>query len=465
MSNVVPITSSMLPPQHIDAERVILGAIMFDENASAPVLRILEPDDFYVPAHKLIYEAAIRLHQIGKPTDYLHIFTWLNSEGLLQKAGGKEELEALQSGVITSAGVEELSKLVKEKSKLRSLVKIASDISADAMNASAMPGDDANKVIERAQQRLSELRQLGSENRIQRLDELAVETYKEIEAANAGEDAVDLAVLTDFDDLDEALGGFPFGSLSVIGGRGGMGKTTFAVDIALRKSMGGLNTVYFSLEMTGAQMVKKALSRIAAPHIPAKLLFRKNALNEGHWCALSEAVRKIMGVPFWLNDNPIVTPSMIRSDLREIQAKHGDIGLVVVDYVQLMEPDRGKNFNGRHDELARGVLMQLRAIAKDFNCAVVGLAQISRGAEEGNDKRPKKKDFSDSSGFEKEAAVMMALYRDEVYNPESVDKGIIEVLHIKGRFARDGGVTKLYFNDEYGAFENIKGANNGYGNY
>ncbi|MBW4617196.1 MAG: replicative DNA helicase [Desmonostoc vinosum HA7617-LM4] len=323
-----------LPPQAIEAEEAVLGGILFDPQAITRVLRILQPDDFYVTAHKNIYQASVQLHQLQQPTDLLFLTNWLESHGMLHVIGGRNKLVTLVDRCVSAINVDALAQLIKEKAKLRKLITIANQIAQSAYSAKF--GEmAASDVIEIAQQKLTALRQSTQENQIKSMALIVPEVYAEIEASNSGEDAIEVSLPTGFYDLDNTIGGMQFGALTVIGGRGGIGKSTIALDIALRVAKSGLTTVYFALEMTSSQMVKKTLSRLAAPDVPAELLFKSNALKESHWNPLAQACAEAIGLPFWLNDNPVMTTSQIRGDLQDVEARCGQISLVVVDYVRM----------------------------------------------------------------------------------------------------------------------------------
>ena len=441
-----------LPPQAIEAEEVVLGGILFDPEAIARVIKILQPEDFYVGSHKNIYQAAVRLHQSQQPTDLLFVTSWLESHGLLHNVGGRNKLASLLNSCVSAVNIDALAELIREKAQLRAVIQTALQMAREAMDA-PLTETTATSVIEMGQQKLLELRQLTVPCQMKLMADIIPDVYAEIEASNNGEDAIEVNVPTGFYDLDSVIGGMPFGALTVVGGRGGIGKSTWALDIGIRAAASGLTTAYFALEMSASQMVKKTLSRLAAPHVPADLLFKRNALRESHWNPLAQACAEGMALPFWLNDNPVITTSQIKGDLQDIQARCGSVSLVIVDYVQLIEPMRRERGENRVQEID-SILKQLRAIAKQFNCAVLGLAQLKREVDSRSEKRPTKADFRESGGFEQEAAVMLGLYREDYYDKQTTQKGIFEVSVLKSRFSSETTVN-LLFDERFGQFKNL----------
>ncbi|MBE9038181.1 replicative DNA helicase [aff. Roholtiella sp. LEGE 12411] len=445
-----------LPPQSIEAEVAVLGGILFDPQAITRVVKILQPEDFYVTSHKDIYQAAVRLHNTGQPTDLIFVTSWLESHGILSQIGGRNKLASLFDSCVSALNVDALAELVREKARLRAVIKTANEMLRDAMDAPAMELK-ATDVIEMGQQKLLALRQSTQESRIKLLADIIPEVYAEIELANSGEDAIEVSVPTGFYDLDAVIGGLPFAALSVVGGRGGIGKSTWALDIGLRAAASGLTTAYFALEMSCSQMVKKTLSRLAAPFVPADLLFKRNALHQSHWNPLAQSCAEAMGLPFWLNDDPIITTSQIKAHLQDVVAQGGEVSLVIIDYVQLIEPMRRERGENRVQEID-SILKQLRAIAKQFNCAVLGLAQLKREVDSRSEKRPTKADFRESGGFEQEAAVMLGLYREDYYDKQTTQKGIFEVSVLKSRFSSETTVN-LLFDERFGQFKNLAKSN------
>ncbi|RUR77064.1 replicative DNA helicase [Chlorogloeopsis fritschii PCC 6912] len=441
-SNVIP-----LPPASIDAEESVLGGLLLDPSAFEIVNSILQSEDFYISAHKEIYEAMKRCVAKGAPTDLILVTEELGER--LSIVGGLNKMASLANSVVSTVNIDELAKLIKQKSQMRQLIKIANEMATMASDSWNQPKD----VIEDVSFKISKLR-AGDSRGIKDFSDILIDMYDDLRATNTGDDtALDPSLPTGFYDLDALTGGFQLGCLSVIGGRGGLGKTTFAIDITLNICSRGIPTAFFALEMTSVQMAKKSVARLAAPHINSEHLFRKNAIADSQWQHLVSAINQGSDFPLCIQDASGLTISELRTDLRKVQSKYGDVGLVVVDYVQLLNLDRNRSAQTRVIELDM-ILKELRAIAKDFNCAVVGLAQLSRAVEGRGDKRPTQSDFRESGAFEQEAALMLGLYRDDYYNPDTPDRGIVEVSVLKNRFGGNGTI-KLLFEREYGQFKNL----------
>lgn len=445
-NNVVQMTASV-PPQSVDSEIAILSAILASPSCLDGISG-LSPEDFYVPVHKLVFELMVALRGKQAPPDKIHVLDAIKNKK--HEAEITKAVLALEQGegILYISSVQSLADLIKEKSRQRGLVAIASALGQRVMTGAS----DTDDLIADTIQQLLELRAQENNSTISFADAMH-KAYEQLEAENKGEDSVPLGIETGFYDLDNLLSCFQFGTLSVLGGRGGMGKSTFALELALRTAQKKINTVFFGLEMTSSQMSKKAIGRLAAPHIPTNYLFRQNKLKEEHWQKIADVMWKSSEIMMWLNDDPRITVSGIRSEIQQVVAKYGYVGFVVIDYVQLIRPEGGKKNGTRAEELF-GILQELRAIAKEFNCAILALSQLKREIDSRNDKRPTLADFGESSAFDREAACALAIYRDEYYNKDSQEAGIAELIVLKNRFDTTG-TAKLLFDSQFGEFKNL----------
>lgn len=443
-----------IPPQSLETEEAILGGILIDPGAIERVAHILRPEAFYMKQHRDIYQAALKLHLADKPIDLNTVTTWLLDRELLEKVGGQSKLADLVSGTVSGINVDRYAELIMEKYQRRKLIEIGNQAVEIAHDAT----ENFDNQIELIQAKLFDLadsrRRQGEA--CQQLCDIAPKVYEEIEKANAGEEATFPAIPTTFYDIDQRTGGLPLGSLTVVAGRPAMGKSTFALELGLGAAKGGIATVYFSPEMPKAQITKKALGRLSAPDnlgeqgVFTEKLFRRNALTPEDWGALSAVLGATTDLPFWVQDSSSLTTADIRRDLRYVQSAYGELGLAIVDYVGLMKGDRALNRVMQLDE----ILKDLREIAKDLNIAIVAMAQINRGVENRQDKRPTLADIRESGAYEQEAAILFGLYNDAYYNPDSSDKGTMEVICLKNRFGQTG-TSKLLFQPEYGRFLNL----------
>jgi replicative DNA helicase len=432
------------PPQSVDSEIAVLSAVLCSPSALDAILG-LNANDFYVPAHREIFRIMGRLRQKQLPPDRFQIMNFVH--GTKTEKAIADAIKTLEQGegVLHLGSMKSLVELIQETARRRRLIEIAGELSRLAAVG------DSQEAIASTQQALIELRTGG--DRTIRLNEAIADAMALLAQENAGDEAMAQGVQTGFYDLDEITGCLPFGALSVLGGRGGMGKSTFALDIALRSAQNGINTVFFALEMNSSQMAKKSLVRLASPHVPSEKLFRLNQLQGKDWDALNNANAANSDLPFWVNDDPRMTVSDIRAELQNIVAMHGHAGFVVVDYVQLVRPIKASRAGTRTDEIYE-ILQELRAIAKEFNCAMLGLSQIRKTVDDRQDKRPTLSDYGDSSSFDREAAVALAIYRDEYYNKKTAEPGIAEILVLKNRFGSTG-TAKLLFDAPFGEFKNL----------
>jgi replicative DNA helicase len=349
--------------------------------------------------------------------------------------------------------------LIMEKYQRRKLIEIGNQAIELAHDAT----EDFDNQIELVQAKLFDLadsRRTDSDA-CQHIADILPNVFTEIEESNSGEDASFPAIPTGFYDIDERTGGLPLGGITVVAGRTAMGKTTWAIELGLQAALGGIPVVYFSLEMPKAHIVRKVLGRMSAPNspsergLPTKQLFRRNGLAEDDWGILNAAVGSTSQLPFWIQDASSPTVADIRRDLRYVQGAYGSVGMAIVDYVGLMRGDARAN---RVTELDN-ILKDLRCVAKDLNISLLALAQINRTVEGKQDKRPTSADIRESGAYEQEAALLFGLYNDSYYNPNTPDKGIMEILTLKNRFG-ETGKNKLLFQPEYGRFLNLAGGRN-----
>lgn len=443
-------TDEKIPPNDIDTEQKLLGAMLLDDKTIPMILPILDISHFYSPQSRIIYEAIATLSNSNLPAN-LHTV----SRYLLEKGHGEEiryKLSILVDKVLTSANCVEYAEMIKEKFQLRQIIAIGNKMINEAYGA-VLAKVESDEIIDQYGTELIKLRQDGVAKKIQSIGELLPQVFDEIEKSNCGEGAIAPSIPIGFKEIDDITGGIPKDALTVVGGRGGMGKSTFGINVALRRAEAGDTVLYFALEMSNSQMVRKAIANVAnrdTGHLPVGKLFRVNAIDSSNWDPIASAGTELMELDLWLQDDPSVTIARIRADIQQVLSRRKKIDLVVIDYVQLIEPDKYDRRQNRVLELD-SILRSLRIIAKDFQCAVMGLAQLSRAAEGRADKRPMPSDFRESGAFEQEAAILLGLYREEYYDKQTTEKGILELSAIKSRFSGIG-TTKILFDSAYGIF-------------
>ncbi|BBD62765.1 replicative DNA helicase DnaB (plasmid) [Nostoc sp. HK-01] len=439
-----------LPPQSIEAEEAILGGIMLDPNAMNRISDRLVSDAFYVNAHKDIYQAAQRLYSQGLPTDLLCITNWLSDNGLLFRIGGRNKLATLVDRTVTAVNIDALADLVMEKYQRRQLIKAGTEIVQLGYATEA----EFTNVLDEAEQKVYGIASEHSASDLVHISHALANTFTEIEARHAG--TVSPALSTGFYDLDSILGGgFRKGRLYVLAARPSVGKSALAGNLALNVAKtGSLPICVFSLEMSTEEYVQRFLSSESG--IENNFLER-GAISDSQWQPLSGAIAQLSEQQIFINDESCPSLNEIRSQVRRISSHYGGVGLVIVDYLQLMAEaaDSRANMTERVAEISRG----LKKLAKDLDVPVLALSQLSREVEHRNDKRPILSDLRSSGAVEQDSDVVIMLYREEMYNEDTPDRGIAELIVRKQRNGPTGTV-KLLFDHQFISFKNLSRGRN-----
>ncbi|MBD2498213.1 replicative DNA helicase [Nostoc sp. FACHB-280] len=434
-----------LPPQSIEAEEAILGGIMLDPAAMSRISDRLVADAFYVNAHKDIYQAAQRLYSQGLPTDLLCITNWLSDNGLLFRIGGRNKLATLVDRTVTAVNIDALADLVMEKYQRRQLIKAGTEIVQLGYATEA----EFTNVLDEAEQKVYGIASEHSASDLVHISHALANTFTEIEARHAG--TVAPALSTGFYDLDNLLGGgLKKGRLYVLAARPSVGKSALAGNLALNVAKTGkLPICVFSLEMSIEEYTQRFLSSESG--IENNFLER-GAISEGQWQPLSGAISQLSEQQIFINDESCPSLNEIRSQVRRISSHYGGVGLVIVDYLQLMAEaaDSKANMTERVAEISRG----LKKLAKDLDVPVLALSQLSREVEHRNDKRPILSDLRSSGAVEQDSDFVIMLYREELYNEDTPDRGIAELIIRKQRNGPTGTV-KLLFDHQFISFKNL----------
>ncbi len=436
------ISSRKLPPQNLDAEQCVLGAILIDNAALLKVLEVLREGHFYREAHRKIFAAMCSLFERGEPIDILTLTEQLRREGSLERVGGEPYLAALVDSVPTAAAVASHARMVKEKAVLRSLIDAATEIASQSYEAT----DDVDDLLDRAERVIFEI----SEDKIQpgfaSIEEVLKSTYKTIEELYERKDQV-TGVPTGFTDFDEMTAGLHPSELVVIAGRPSTGKTSFALNISRNAAVEKRLTVaIFSLEMSKEQLATRLLCS------DAKVDFWK--LRTGRISPsedmprLGRAAGVLSDAPIFIDDSPALTALDIRAKARRLQAEHG-LGLVIVDYLQLIH-SRGRRNENRQQEVAE-ITRSMKELAKELRAPVVVLSQLSRAVEQREDRRPRLADLRESGAIEQDADVVLFIYRD----PSRDEKqNVTDFLLGKQRNGPTGSF-KLYFSKDHFRFGDL----------
>ena len=432
-----------LPPASIEAEEAILGGILFDPEAITRVGELIIKDAFYVKAHQEIYSAALSLNTKGKPTDFISISTYLSDRDLLEQVGGTAKLAQLLNRTVSAVNIDRYANLIMEKYIRRQLIVSGNEI----VDLGYDNATELEIVLDSAEQKIFRLTQERPQEGLIPIAETLVNTFNTIEELH--QETALPGIPTGYYDLDAMTSGFSRSDLIIIAGRPSMGKTAFALCVASNVARDSqLPIAVFSLEMSREQLTQRLLSSEA--RIPSNRL-RSGRIAQNEFGQLIGGVESLSELPIYIDDTANLTVMQMRSQVRRLQAQTKDpLGLVLIDYLQLME---GGDNDNRVQQLSK-MTRSLKGLARELNVPIVALSQLSRGVEQRTNKRPMLSDLRESGSIEQDADLVMMIYRDEYYNPDTPDRGITEVSIVKHRNGPVGTV-KLLFNAELTKFESL----------
>jgi replicative DNA helicase len=435
-----------VPPHNIEAEQAVLAAMMVDREAIARVMEALDPISFYRQAHGTIYETMAMLFERGEPVDLITLRDALGSQAKLDEVGGYGYLIDLASSIPTTAHAEYYAKIVADKALLRALIRAGSEIVASAFNEDK----DVDDVMDSAERLILEIGQKRASGAMTPIKEVINEAFETIEARYADKDSL-LGATTGFYDLDHMLSGFQPSDLLILAARPAMGKTSLALNFCRNVAVETRKPVLiFSLEMSKEQLVQRLLCAEAA--IDSHRL-RTGYLAEADWGKLTHAIGVLSESAIFIDDTASISINEVRLKARRIRAEHGELGLIMVDYLQLMtsgQSSKGDNRTAEMGAISRG----LKQIARELHAPVVALSQLSRAVESRTDKRPMLSDLRESGSIEQDADIVMFIYRDEYYHPDTDKKSTAEVIVAKHRNGPVGHV-ELYFEKNLTKFQSI----------
>jgi replicative DNA helicase len=433
-----------VPPHNAEAEQTVLASCMIDHTAVEKVVNLLSYDDFYYEANKEIYDSIKQIHMQNIPVDAVTVFEELKKRGKIDYIGGFEYLATLTENIITSKNVEAYCNIIREKSTLRKLISASQEI----IEKSYKEDDDVQKIIELAEQRVFSISQNRSINSFSEIKEVLMNVFNQLEErAKSGGGITGLA--TGYTDLDRMTSGLQKSDLILIAARPSMGKTALALNIAMNVVKNGASVALFSLEMSKEQYVQRIISQEA---MVDSTKLRTGSLDDDDWTRVINTMSLISDCKIFIDDTPSVTLFEMMSKCRRLKIEKG-LDLIVVDYLQLMS-DGGRTDNRQQEisNISRG----LKTLARELNCPVLALSQLSRAPELRNDHRPVMSDLRESGAIEQDADVVIILYRDEYYNKEeSEKKGITDVIITKQRNGPVGTV-ELAWIGQYTKFGNIQ---------
>ncbi len=443
-------TIDRLPPQSIEAEENILGGCLIDPNAYERIADTLQPEMFYIAAHRDIYQAIRALTNKDKPTDLLTVISWLSDNELLERVGGRNKLMSLVDRTVSAVNIDSLAELVAEKYLRRQLIKAGNEV----VRLGYETESEVQQVLERAESKVLDVTgEVFGRKEPVALADIVIHTYQRIEERHTVLKVGDsrIGYPTGFYDLDAMILGFKPGKLITIAGRPGMGKSAFAGNIAINIAQAyNLSCLIFSLEMDKEEWGDRFLSQEA--QIESSYL-QSGRISQTQWEPLARSVKALADLPVFIDDDPYLTVSAVRAKVKRMIAKQERLGVVVIDYLQLMEGMDSTQNNTVSLQIGK-VTRALKQLARECQVPIVILSQLNRSVESRNNKRPTASDLRESGRIEEDSDIILLLYRDESYNPQTPDRGVAEVIIAKNRGGATGNV-RLLFDAPYTKFKNM----------
>jgi replicative DNA helicase len=439
-----------LPPHSVEAEQSVLGGMLLDSTAWDKVADLIGEQDFYRNEHRLIYRHIERLSDMAKPVDVITVAESLESNNELEKSGGLAYLGSLAQNVPSSANIRRYAEIVRERSIMRKLAEVGSEIATSAFNPA---GRDADQLLDEAESKVFEIAEAGERGRAGfiSMPPLLTQVVERIETLYGRDDQSSVTgVATGFTDLDEMTSGLQPGDLVIVAGRPSMGKTAFSINIAENVALDSNKPVaIFSMEMGGAQLAMRMIGSVGRLN---QHNLRTGRLQDEDWSRMTHALGRLNEAPIFIDETPGLNSLELRSRTRRLHRQNGGLGLVVVDYLQLMTGISSRASENRATEISE-ISRSLKALAKELHVPVIALSQLNRGLEQRPNKRPVMSDLRESGAIEQDADLILFIYRDEVYNADTPEKGKAEIIVAK---QRNGpiGMVPLAFRGEYTRFEN-----------
>ena len=434
-----------VPPQNIEAEQSVLGAILIDQGAIAKISDILQPEDFYREAHKLVYRSAMTLFERGEAIDFITVIDMLRREESLERAGGISYITSLANGVPTAANIVFHAKIVQEKSLLRRLIHAATDIAAMGYAET----EEVERVLDHSEQKILEVATRKISQDFAPIKEIIFRTLDRIDEMHNAKGGI-TGLSTGFTNLDKLTGGFQRSDLILIAARPSMGKTAFALNIAQHMVTRDKKSVaIFSLEMPREQL---AMRMMCAEGLIDSQHFRTGAMSNDEWRNLIDASDRLSSSPMFIDDTASVNAVELRNKARRISKEHG-LDCIIIDYLQLMDGGAHSRIDNRQQQIS-DISRSLKALARELKVPVIALSQLSRGPESRNSRRPMLSDLRESGSLEQDADMVAFLYREDYYNPETEKKNLTELIIAKNRNGPTETV-ELFFHKNFTRFREV----------
>ncbi len=454
MNNIKPdpqIESLKVPPHSIEAEQSVLGGLLLDNSAWDRIADFLRESDFYRYDHRLIFKHIGKLISVARPADVITVFEALTNTAQANDVGGLAYLNALAQNTPSAANIRRYAEIVRDRSVLRRLVTVADEISGDAFNPQ---GREVRQLLDEAESKVFAIAEEGARGTqgFMEIKPLLSQVVERIDTLYHQDNPNDVTgTPTGFVDLDRMTSGMHGGELIIVAGRPSMGKTSLAMNIGEYVAVEyGLPVAVFSMEMPGAQLAMRMLGSVG--RLDAHRL-RTGKLVDEDWPKLTHAMQKMSDAQLFIDEQGALNPLELRARARRLSRQCGQLGMIIIDYIQLMS-SASSNEN-RATELSE-ISRSLKSLAKELNVPVVALSQLNRSLEQRPNKRPLMSDLRESGAIEQDADVIYFIYRDEVYNPDSQDKGTAEIIIAKQRNGPIGTV-RLAFLGQYTKFDNFTG--------
>ena len=440
-----------VPPHSIEAEQSVLGGLLLDNAAWDRIADFIQEGDFYRYDHRIIFGHIVRLINNSRPADVITVYEALSAVEKAEEVGGLSYLNALAQNTPSAANIRHYAEIVRDRGVLRKLITVADEISGDAF---APQGKEVKEMLDTAESKIFAIAEEGSRGAkgfiaIQPLLTQVVERIDELYNRDSTSEIT--GVPTGFIDLDRMTSGLQPGDLIIVAGRPSMGKTALSLNIGETVAIdSGLPVAVFSMEMGGAQLAMRMLGSVGRLD---QHRLRTGRLIDEDWPRLTHAIQKMNDAQLYIDETPALSSIELRARSRRLARQCGKLGLIIVDYLQLMSANSpGENRATEISEISRN----LKGLAKELNCPVIALSQLNRSLEQRPNKRPVMSDLRESGAIEQDADVILFIYRDEVYNPDSPDKGTAEIIIGKQRNGPIGAV-RVTFLGQYTKFDNYSG--------
>ncbi len=433
-----------VPPQNIEAEQAVLGAMLIKKEAIVEVQEILQPDDFYREAHRIVYEAMLELSGNDEAVDLVTLTEQLRKNEQLEKIGGLPFITQLANAVPTAANVGYHAKIVKEKAELRNLINAATKIASAAYEDT----DSVENIMDEAEKSILAVANRQSGGAFESMKSIVMRTFERINVLYESKGGL-TGISSGFKDLDKLTSGLQKSDLILVAARPSMGKTAFTLNIAAYCGLHDCKVAFFSLEMSKEQLMQRMMCSEGG--IDATRL-RTGQLDEGEWNRLVETADRLSRAPIFIDDTAGITVMDLRSKARRLKAEHG-LDLIIIDYLQLMQGRASKNSDNRQQEISE-ISRSLKALARELDVPVIALSQLSRSVESRQVKKPMLSDLRESGSLEQDADIVMFLYREDYYDKDTENKNITEIIIAKHRNGPVDSI-QLFFQKEYTKFRDL----------